>query len=395
MARTLARLPALLLVLSLLLVGPASAGDPPAPPQDLQATPEANAILLTWTPPANATNGSLAFYMVWLIEGEFRTWLGNASADATEYRDEPLGEGVTRTYEVTAIGVDWQESAPSNRATATTLARPSAPQNLTATGGVGRIDLAWSAPLSDGGDAVSSYQVYRGASAGNLSLLATVSSSSTTFADTPLPAASTFYYAVSASNAVGEGPRSATASATTTGAPSAPRNLAASATNTTVTLSWSAPSVPNGTTGYRVYRDGALVASVPASQLSWTDTSAPTRVDLAYVVRAVNAVGESAASNAATARLPGVPSAPQNLTGSGGSKVTLRWEAPADDGGIALLTYRVYRSLNGGALALLVEQPVSDRDHVDACPKGSTCAYRVAATNGAGEGALSNAVTRP
>jgi len=126
-----------------------------------------------------------------------------------------------------------------------------------------------------------------------------------------------YYYQVSAVNAVGEGPRSAEASATPASPPtppSAPQNLAATGGNAVVGLTWQAPSSDGGSpvTNYRIYRGptsgGEAFLFETGNVLAYSDTGVANGQTYYYVVRARNGVGEGPASNEASA----TPSAPAN-----------------------------------------------------------------------------------
>ncbi|MFG2643072.1 chitinase [Streptomyces sp. NPDC048370] len=99
--------------------------------------------------------------------------------------------------------------------------------------------------------------------------------------------------------------------------PSTPAGLAAgSVTSSSVALSWNAVS---GATGYKVYRDGSLAQTVSGTSATVTGLAANTTYQ--FQVAATNAAGESAKSNAVSARTsatnpgPG-PSVPKHaLTG--------------------------------------------------------------------------------
>jgi len=127
-----------------------------------------------------------------------------------------IGAG-TSTTTTTAIPASPTTTAPPPPMTTTTTTPtapptgsvPSAPQGLFSQQpqiGSG-IVLSWSPPASSGGDPVTSYRVYRGASPTALSLLTTVGPS-TGHADTAAARATLYYYQVSAVNGSGEGPRS-------------------------------------------------------------------------------------------------------------------------------------------------------------------------------------------
>src|SRR5437016_1749395 len=94
---------------------------------------------------------------------------------------------------------------------------PSALQDLQGTAGDGRVTLTWHAPSSDGGSPITGYRIYRRTGSGSYSLIATVPAG-LTYADTGVTNGVTYVYQVSATNAVGEAPRSNEVSVT----PSAP-----------------------------------------------------------------------------------------------------------------------------------------------------------------------------
>jgi fibronectin type 3 domain-containing protein len=85
-------------------------------------------------------------------------------------------------------------------------------------------------------------------------------------------------------------------------APDAPTSLSAQVVGpTSVQLTWNSPWLFDpGVTAENVYRDGSLVASVfPLS--GYTDSAAPTGVQVNYYVTAVDLAGnESPASNLAS-----------------------------------------------------------------------------------------------
>ena len=73
----------------------------------------------------------------------------------------------------------------------------------------GKISLSWTAP-DNGGSALTHYNIYRGTTPGGESLLATTpDAQKTTYDDTSIASGTIYYYQISATNANGEGPRSA------------------------------------------------------------------------------------------------------------------------------------------------------------------------------------------
>ena len=84
--------------------------------------------------------------------------------------------------------------------------------------------------------------------------------------------------------------------------PGAPTGLTATAGLTTIDLNWVAPQSNGGSaiTGYRIYRNGTLAATVGAV-LTWQDTGRTAGTTYSYQVSALNAVGEGPKSSVVTA----------------------------------------------------------------------------------------------
>src|SRR5262249_22864936 len=166
------------------------------------------------------------------------------------------------------------------RATPTAPATaPGAPTLNSATAGNGTMGLAWSAPASDGGSAITGYKVYRSTSSGAETLLTTVGSV-TSWTDSGVSNGTTYFYQVSALNAAGEASLSGDNSGTPTSPappPPAPTLNSATAGNGTMGLAWSAPASDGGSaiTGYKVYRSTSSGAETLLTTLgvvtSWTD----------------------------------------------------------------------------------------------------------------------------
>jgi PKD repeat protein len=97
---------------------------------------------------------------------------------------------------------------------------------------------------------------------------------------------------------------------TDTGSPTAPTGLTAEATGPTqANLAWSAASDDIGVTGYEVYRNGTLVATL-GNVTSFADTGLSPMTTYSYVVRALDAAGNrsdpSGSANVITSASPAV-----------------------------------------------------------------------------------------
>jgi hypothetical protein len=209
----------------------------PTTPANLNATAVSSSqINLTWS--ASTDNVAVTGYRVYR-GGTLLVTLGNV----TSYQNNTgLSGSTTYSYTVQAIDAAGNASAQSAADTATTLATadttaPSVPGGVTATTLSGsQISLNWTASTDN--VAVTGYRIYRGGT-----LIVTVGTV-TTYTDTGLTAGTSYTYAIVAIDAANNASaQSASASATTTAAPS---------NNGTANLAWNAVTASN-LAGYRVY----------------------------------------------------------------------------------------------------------------------------------------------
>lgn len=153
------------------------------------------------------------------------------------------------------------------------------------------ISLSWGAASGT----VTGYRVYEGSTqkAQVTGLTATLSG---------LGACTTHSYTVKAYNVAGEGPATSAVSGTTTGCTGVPGKVGpinATATNTSVTLSWPAVS---SATSYKVRSGGTLVATVTGTSYTFTATAC---TSYTFTVTASNASGDGPPSDPVSLTTPG------------------------------------------------------------------------------------------
>jgi titin len=370
----------------------------PGAPTLASATAGNGQVALTWTAPPSTGGAGITAYKVYRATTSGGETLLTTLGAVTSYTDSTTANGTAYYYEVSAVNAVG-EGALSNERSATPSTVPGSPSLTSAGAGNGQVSLAWSAPGSNGGSTITGYKVYRGTTSGSETLLTTLGNV-TGWTDAGAANGTTYYYEVAAVNAAGQGAVSNERSATPATVPGAPTLTSATAGNGQVSLAWSAPGSTGGSpiTGYRVYRGASSGSETSFMTLgnvtTWTDSSAANGTTYYYEVTAINAPGESAASNerSATPSAPAtVPSSPTLSSAVGGNgSVSLSWAAPASNGGSAVTGYDVYRGTASGVETLLVTLGTGTSYTDSTAANGTTYWYQVSAVNAVGEGSRSN-----
>jgi parallel beta-helix repeat protein len=183
--------------------------------------------------------------------------------------------------------------------------------------------------------------------------------------------------------------------------PSAPQHLVGTAGEDSIELMWAASAVDGGSliTEYHIYRSvfsGFGYTQIGSSlTTSFTDTAVSNGATYFYVIRAVNAVGESPASNEVTIIAPAAaPAAPQSLQATAGENIVeLTWTAPTSDGGSPITEYRIYRTTSSGAGYTQIGSSPTTSFTDTAVSRGVTYYYIVRAINIIGQSPDSNEAT--
>ncbi|MGZ6825189.1 MAG: fibronectin type III domain-containing protein, partial [Mycobacteriales bacterium] len=169
-------------------------------------------------------------------------------------------------------------------------------------------------------------------------------------------------------------------------APTTPTAVQASANGANqVNVSRSASTDAVGVTGYTVYRNGAVLTTVPAGTTAYADSSVLPATTYTYAVDAYDGAGNhSALSSGATATTASLdvtpPSVPAGLTATAVSatRVDLTWSASTDNVGVT--GYTVYRD---GAVLTTVNGSTTSWSDTGASPS-TTYSYAVDAFDAGG-----------
>ena len=380
----------------------------PGAPTGLTATAVSGSqIDLSWAAPTNTGGSAITGYLVERAFNNDANYLESASrmitGNVTSYSYSPLSDDSTHFFRVSAMNVAGT-SPVSLAASATTFTFPDAPINLTATVvGQTQISLSWTAPVNNGGSAITGYRIQlstTSANSGFSDLVADTTSTTgtaTTYNHINRTAGTTYHYRVSAISTVGVGSFSSTATATTAvageqTAPGMPTALMARATgSSTVELSWTAPANDGGSTvtGYRVesaafgfFTD--LQANTGNAVTTYTHTGGIAQVEYTYRVSAINAEGTGLASDVATII---TVNAPQNLQARpvGVDMIQLRWREPSTFNNFVITDYQLEVSTNGADFTDLQTLGSDARAYSHTgLTAGNTRHYRIYATHEGG-----------
>jgi hypothetical protein len=276
----------------------------------------------------------------------------NAGSTAMIHTITGLKNNTAYTFSVQAANIAKTSpaSAPSNRVKPFLV--PSAPINVTATAGNAQAMVRFSAPVSDGGSAITGYTVTSNPSGGND---VNAGSTAMTHTITGLKNETAYTFSVQASKTNGIGPASSPSnSVTPSDIPGVPTNVTATSGNAQAMVGFSTPVSDGGSaiTGYTVTSNPSGGTDVNAGSTAMTHTITGLKNDTAYTfsVQATNFMGISPASSPSNSVTPlDIPGVPTNVTAiSGNARAKVSFSAPVSDGGSAITGYTVTSDPSGG-----------------------------------------------
>jgi titin len=267
------------------------------------------------------------------------------------------------------------------------------------------VALSWTAPVSNGGAAITDYVVEYSIDAGM---------SWATFADGVSAAHSTIVtglaggiphlFRVAAVNVAGPGAYGISAPVTPVTVAGAPTGVYGVPGNREVVISWTAPASnggaaitdyavqfsSNGGTSWTTFADGV------STSLSATVTGLTNGTAYVFRVAAVNAVGTGTYTQSTPVTPRTVAGAPTAVSAvAGNAQAVVSWVAPASNGGATITDYVVEYSSNGGTSWTMFADGTSTTNSVTVTGlvNGTPYLFRVAAINVAGTGSYGQAST--
>jgi hypothetical protein len=265
-----------------------------------------NSAVLNWSAPSDFGGVSLTDYKV-ETSRDGMTWAVVTKSVSLTRSLKLTGLAPGTTYQVRISAINSVGASDPLSGSVTTLAVvPTVPRSLKGTGkSLSTATLAWSLPASNGGSAITDYKVEVSSNCSTFTTISRAASKNLGFKVTGLKAGTRYCFRVSAKNSVGFSDASSELIVVTDGnAPNAPTSLAVRASTTSVTLSWKAATVIDGSPvrNYIVEysKNGGstwVKVSKPLStSLSLKVTGLKGKTTYLFRVTAVNDVGNSSVS---------------------------------------------------------------------------------------------------
>ena len=386
-----------------------------AAPTALTALPDAiGQVKLSWTPPAAPAGGAITDYSI--------QYSSNNGTEWKNYPHDPLITspvvisgltlGTSYVFRVAAVNVGGA-GVYAKSAAVVPRTMPTAPASVSATGGDSKAIVTWTAPLSNGGSAITGYKVEYAVSSGTDWKSITAAATATTATVTGLINGTSYLFRVSAVNVAGTGAAALVSDPITVMKPAlAPTTLVGKPGSTSVDLTWVIPNdggspikdyvIQYSTNGGAAWTSfshspSAFVQPGSATAAAATVTGLANGTSYVFQVAAITDAGQGAFAKSTAVVPRTVPTAPASVSVTGGdSKATVTWTAPLSNGGSAITGYKVEYAVSSGTdWKSITAAATATTATVTGLINGTSYLFRVSAVNvaGTGEVAVSGPIT--
>lgn len=372
----------------------------PSAPRSVTVTPSNQGITASWAAPSYDGGSAVTGYVATVRStGDTCTTL----ATTRNCTFSGLVNGSTYLVDVVATNnAGTSEAGTSGSVTPRTV--PSKPIQVTLTPGSGTIRVSWTAPLSDGGSSITSYLATATPGTG-----VTCTSTGTYCDFLGLTAGTTYAVTVVAVNAAGTGAASSSVSAMPFTNPGAPTSLSATADDTQVLVSWSAPASSGGSdiTGYvatATLSSNVFSCSAPSTATSCWIRGLTNGSKYTIKVSASNGAGPGPESSVSGFTIPrGVSIAPTLVSvDPQNQSLVVKWRAIStnvDNNGSAISKYIAKAMPSGqtcqvdGFTTVNNSSVANTTCTISGLTNGSIQTVSVTAVNDAGTSAASNSIS--
>jgi len=328
-------------------------GLPSAPGVPVIVGKSAKTVSLTWSAPTDARGGTITDYKIeYSSNGTNWSVFNDGISSVRGTTVSGLTRSTAYTFRVSAIN----EVGTSPASTASSVAIPADAPAATVTPTLtsrtsSSVTLSWTAPRN-GGQPITDYKIEYSSNGVTWMVFADGTSTRTSATVSGLVPGTSYRFRISAISQAGTGtsssPTEPIIAAAAPQAPSAPTVVISGTTGGRVIVSWTAPSNSGSViTNYEVTATGGATPIVKtitnATTLSQAFTGLSPTTNYRFTVKATNAIGTSAASPSTSLVPAAVPAKPDSITfvSAGDGSITVRYTAPASNGGSAITGYLV------------------------------------------------------
>ena len=350
-------------------------------PAGVVAVPGTDEASVSWSAPPDGGSPITGYTVESSREGRTAV-VGGQTLNATV---TGLTNGTAYTFAVTAENAVGQSDPSTASQAVTPQGPPGPPTGVVAVPGNATAIVFWEAPDSDGGSPLTQYQVASDPAGHS----AAVDGSTLQAAFGGLANGVGYGFVVTAFNAFGTGPPSATSPPVVPkGPPGPPLAVAATPGDGQAVITWSPPTSDGGSTvtHYAVLLNpGSHSVEVGGSTLSATVTGLENGTPYTVLVTATNSEGTSAPSEPSDTATPiGLPGPPLGVAAIAGvGEALVKWTAPRSDGGAPIEGYLVTAHPGGQTAAV---DAATFQASVDGLANGADHTFTVAASNAVGTG---------
>ena len=343
----------------------------PGAPTGVTVSAGVNSVTISWSAPANTGGSAITGYIVTPSSGSIVT-VGNVLTTTIT----GLAAGTSLTFTVSASNTAGNSAASAASASVTPrgpgLSVPSAVIGVTGVAGPASATISWSAPVSDGGSAITGYKLICDPdNKGGVLNLAGPTARSLTIAKGIKNAVPTTYSVV-AINAVGQSDSIKLISYPLPGAPKIASALRGA--SGVINLVWTAKPghVASPITGYLVAVASTSPSPAPGTMVIPTPTVTATGGSVSisgltngssyiFSVKSVSDIGQSLALGLSKPTIAATtPSIPTSFTGTKAvASAILNWVAPTNTGGLPIIGYNISYTLAGVAKIVLIKAPAT------------------------------------
>ncbi|MEI6216222.1 MAG: fibronectin type III domain-containing protein, partial [Actinomycetes bacterium] len=388
----------------------------PVAPTSIVITPGNAQLSVAFTPPAGNGGSAVTNYQYSTNGGTnwfTRTPASNASplliTTLSTNGTTPLTNGTSYSIQIRAF------NTLAGTATATTAATPAttagAPTAIVITPGNAQLSVAFTAPASNGGSAITTYKYSTDGGATWLARQTGTTASPlvitklSTDGLTALTNGTSYPVQIRAVNAAGDGLQTTSTSATPEVAPGAPTSIVITPGNAQLSVAFTAGAntgsaittyqySTNGGTNWLTRQTGTTGPPLVITTLSTDGITALTNGTSYNIrIRAFNTLAGTATATTASTPFTNAGAPTGIVITAGNAQLSVAFVAPASNGGSAITTYKY--STDGGATWLtrqtgttaspLVITKLSS-DGVTALTNGTSYPVQIVAVNGAGNG---------